>query len=268
MMENASTVAKKGEPAAFLLASVLTCSIVTQRLNAPTLASSKGPVVSVSKKVIPPLSARTSRSPNASTARKKVFYHPLQLSQSLLLTHRLGHPTSECKANRVFDTSHVADMSAEDAWDALQKADEERDLDEIRTVCASKRYFSGRKTDFFAQAFKVYSKAAPDATYEDLELAFRRCGFNTYLIATENELPKTHTHINLQGELDKTYKVGFHLSAKPKRETLRQGWPETPEENIERLKDTGLSMERGIPKCSRCDGEVSYLKAVGIANGS
>ena len=56
----------------------------------------------------------------------------------LLLTHRPGHQTAECTANRVFDTSGVADMSAEDAWDALQKADEERDLDDFREVRPNK----------------------------------------------------------------------------------------------------------------------------------
>ena len=110
------------------------------------------------------------------------------------------------------------------------------------------------KADFPVQAFKIYTKAASDATYDELEMAFRAQNFQTYLIAVENELPKTHTYVNLQGELDKTYKVGFHLSANPKRETAKQGWPETPEENIERLKDAGLPLERGIPKCMRCDG--------------
>ena len=55
-----------------------------------------------------------------------------------LLTYRPGHQTSECKVNRVFDTSGVADMSAEDAWEALQKADEERDLDDFREVRPNK----------------------------------------------------------------------------------------------------------------------------------
>lgn len=57
----------------------------------------------------------------------------------LFLTPSPGHQTSDCKANRVFDTSLVPDMSAEDAWEALQKADEERELDDFRQVCASKR---------------------------------------------------------------------------------------------------------------------------------
>ena len=47
-----------------------------------------------------------------------------------------------------------------------------------------------------------------------------------------------------------------------------QGWPATPEENRERLKDAGMPMERGIPKCMRCDGRSSYLTVVGVANHS
>ena len=152
-------------------------------------------------------------------------------------------------------------MSAEDAWDALMKADEELDLDDFREVRADKSCARTRNTDYSHQAFKVYTKAAPDATYNELESAFRLNNFNTYLIATENELPKTHTYVNLQGELNKIYKVGFHLSPRPKRETAKQGWPATPEENLERLKNAGLPMERGIPKCMRCDGKLSFICA-------
>ena len=131
------------------------------------------------------------------------------------------------------------------------------------------RYTSlhGRLT-FLDQAFKVYTKVASDATYDELEMAFRSQKFNTYLIATENELGKTHTYVNLQGELDKTYRVSFHLSPKPKRETAKQGWPETPEENLERLKDAGFPMDRGIPKCNRCDGRPSDVFVPDLADNS
>ena len=60
--------------------------------------------------------------------------------------------------------------------------------------------------------------------------------------------------MDLQGELDKTYQVGFHLSDKPRRSNAVANWPKDAEENLDRLKDAGLPMERGIPKCSRCDG--------------
>lgn len=66
----------------------------------------------------------------------------------------------------------------------------------------------------------------------------------------------THTFVNLQGELDKKYQVGFYLSDKPKREIQKAGWPKDAEDNLERLKDAGMPMERGIPKCPRCNGEI------------
>ena len=114
----------------------------------------------------------------------------------------------------------------------------------------------------------MYTKVASDATFYELEMAFRSQNFHTYLIATENELGKTYTYVNLQGELDKTFKVSFHLSPKPKRETAKQGWPETPEENLERLKDAGFPMERGIPKCNRCDGRPSIVFVPKLADHS
>lgn len=60
------------------------------------------------------------------------------ITYRLFLTMSPGHQTVECTANRVFDTSLVADRSADDAWVALEKADEERDLDDFREVRASK----------------------------------------------------------------------------------------------------------------------------------
>ena len=50
------------------------------------------------------------------------------------LTRVLGHSASECKANRVFDMSAVPEVDAEAAWDSLQQADKERELDDFRTV--------------------------------------------------------------------------------------------------------------------------------------
>ncbi len=61
--------------------------------------------------------------------------------------------------------------------------------------------------------------------------------------------------MSLQGDLDKKYQVGYYLSPKPKRNIQAAGWPESPEVNLERLKDAGVPMERGIPKCPRCNGK-------------
>ena len=69
----------------------------------------------------------------------------------------------------------------------------------------------------------------------------------------------TYTLMNLSGKLDCKYHVGFFFSDKPKRVSLKEGWPSSPEENLERLKDAGIPVERGIPKCSNCDGSNSCL---------
>lgn len=50
------------------------------------------------------------------------------------LTRAPGHSASECKANRVFDMSNVPEMNLEAAWNSLQRADKDRELDDFRTV--------------------------------------------------------------------------------------------------------------------------------------
>ena len=49
------------------------------------------------------------------------------------------------------------------------------------------------------------------------------------------------------------YQINFCLSDKPKRARQNQGWPESAEENIERLKDAGIPMDRGVVQCLRCE---------------
>ena len=34
---------------------------------------------------------------------------------------------------------------------------------------------------------------------------------------------------------------------------MKERWPASPAENLERLKNAGLPMDRGVPKCSRCE---------------
>lgn len=45
-----------------------------------------------------------------------------------------GHMAQECKNPHAFDWSGVQDLSPDDAWNALKKADDERDLDDFRQV--------------------------------------------------------------------------------------------------------------------------------------
>ena len=90
-------------------------------------------------------------------------------------------------------------------------------------------------------------------------MAFRDQDFRTHLFAIEKELPSTMTFVNLQGELDKKYQVTFCLSARPKRAKSSSAWPSNLEENLDRLKDAGLPLERGIPLCTRCKGISLYV---------
>lgn len=41
---------------------------------------------------------------------------------------------------------------------------------------------------------------------------------------------------------------------------MAEGWPSSEAENLARLKDAGVPLERGVPKCLRCKGEsTSYF---------
>lgn len=44
------------------------------------------------------------------------------------------HRASECSANRLLARLTIQDVSADDAWEALQKADSEKDVDDIKEV--------------------------------------------------------------------------------------------------------------------------------------
>lgn len=68
----------------------------------------------------------------------------------------------------------------------------------------------------------------------------------------EKEIGDTIVSIDLQGQLDRKYVVGFYYSPMPHREHLRARWPSSPEENLERLAEAGLPYDRLVPKCSNC----------------
>ena len=46
-----------------------------------------------------------------------------------------GHRTIDCKENRKFDLNNIPDKLPEEAWAAMQKASEEKDLEDFREVC-------------------------------------------------------------------------------------------------------------------------------------
>lgn len=61
--------------------------------------------------------------------------------------------------------------------------------------------------------------------------------------------------IDLQGQLNRTYVVGFFFSNQANRMNLRQRWPADDENNLERLADAGMPYDRQVMKCRNCGGK-------------
>ncbi|KAL8746666.1 MAG: hypothetical protein Q9190_001355 [Brigantiaea leucoxantha] len=182
------------------------------RPNVPNLVFSLGLVVSVRKKGMQLVTVRISRLLFVTIASKK--------------------------NNKAFDLSSIETLSIEDAWDKLIKAGieavETRDLDEFR------------------EAVNVYHKAVPELSYLELERALRTNEIAIYLIATDKRMMDTQTLVNLAGKLDCRYQVGYYFKKTPRSAMMAESWPANDEENHERLKDAGVPIDRGIPKCLRC----------------
>lgn len=145
-----------------------------------------------------------------------------------------GHSILECKNPRKIERNDVEDVAAEVAWENLIKQSQEGDFDDMKDEVMK------------------YIKASPDATYVQLEKAFRSQNIPIYLIATEKELTQTFTNMDLQGNLDRKYTISWRKSSKHSRPKEKENWPATPEENLERLADAGEPVDRGVPLCSRC----------------
>jgi hypothetical protein len=101
----------------------------------------------------------------------------------------------------------------------------------------------------------------PELTYLQLEKECRARNFNVYLIAMEKEHGDTYTVVTMQGEIEKKYCVFYFMSDKPQRPAMKERWPESAEENMERLADAGVAVDRGIPKCNNCKSSTHMLRS-------
>lgn len=147
---------------------------------------------------------------------------------------RLGHLATECKNPRKVDRSHIEEVDAEVAWNRISEAVQERDIDDVK------------------EAIQQYVKACPETTYADLETAFRSQDIGVYLIAMESQsMISTLTNMDLQGNLNKKYRINYRFDSKPTRPRERELWPSV-EENLERLTDAGDPVSRGLSKCTNC----------------
>ncbi|GLI76525.1 hypothetical protein PoHVEF18_004798 [Penicillium ochrochloron] len=150
-----------------------------------------------------------------------------------------GHLAKDCKENRKFDLGHIADHLPEEAWAMLKTASDEKDMDDFR------------------EAIQIYTKAVPEATYVDIEKKMREEAFKIYLIALTKEREDTISLIDLQGQLDREYVVGYFFSDKPQRANHEERWPSDAEDNLERLANAGLPYDRQVIKCRNC-GELGH----------
>ncbi|CAD0091029.1 unnamed protein product, partial [Aureobasidium mustum] len=156
-----------------------------------------------------------------------------------------GHTAAACTEKyKVYPDGLPAAENADKAWDNLMAADTDGDVDD------------------FVQAFWVYCKLAPELTLVQLEECFRETGFKFYLIAKEQTVPSlVHTNVDLQGNDGKKYRVSFQKTFKPRRAILAEGWPKTPEENLQRLQDAGFSLDNLKPYCTNCEKSGHSTKA-------
>lgn len=96
----------------------------------------------------------------------------------------------------------------------------------------------------------------------DLESGFRESGMNAHLVAKEKEIPLDYTIVDFMGNPDKKYVLGIQWSTQSRRRAFREMSAEDPAENLERLKDCGLVMDRGVPVCSNCGGKLSFSSSM------
>lgn len=151
----------------------------------------------------------------------------------------IGHASKDCTQARkarptkpLIDWSHHPEMSSEEAWQLLKNVDSGRDLDEIK------------------EAFEVYAKNTPEATFQSIEQKLREEGCLTHLVGLRKDLPQNMTNIDLQTVIDKEFAIGFQLSRRTRRSKMNEGMmAETYEENFERLGNCGYTVRSPIPVC-------------------
>jgi len=132
-------------------------------------------------------------------------------------------------------------MTPEEAWAKIKQAALERDIDDVK------------------EAIQTYVKAQPDATFAGIEEGLRGEDVKLWLIAIEKPaLASTLTNMDLQGNTEKKYTVTYRFQWNPPRPVDRELWPKDVGENLERLKDAGEVVPRGLPKCRNC-GEIGHI---------
>ncbi len=99
----------------------------------------------------------------------------------------------------------------------------------------------------------------------DVERALREDGLGVFLIAKQQDIATNMTIVDMIGNPDRKYVLSLQLSEKPRRAKQAQGWPENPEENLDRLASAGFVQDRGVPLCNNC-GELGHIRKVRVSS--
>lgn len=160
------------------------------------------------------------------------------------LCNEQGHKALECKGRRIVDWTGVPELAAEDAWIKLIDSAKEKDIDVFRTC------------------LRAYARAlVDDFELPAVESALREDGLPVYLIAKKQDIAANMTIVDMIGNPGREYVLTIQLSAKPRRAKMAQGWPESPEQNLERLATAGFVHDVGVPMCGNC-GELGHIRKV------
>jgi hypothetical protein len=68
------------------------------------------------------------------------------------------------------------------------------------------------------------------------------------------EVPPNRTLVNMAGIVDQKHLLVFNWSPDPTRPLFAEGWPESPEQNLENLATAGLEVDSGVTICRNCGG--------------
>ncbi|OAA33813.1 Zinc finger, CCHC retroviral-type [Moelleriella libera RCEF 2490] len=147
-----------------------------------------------------------------------------------------GHMRKNCENARVVNRDHIADKTPDDALAKIRIGVNERDMEDIK------------------EGVQEYVKSVHgDVTYRQLQTMFIDEKINLWLIATERELMKVFTNMDIQGNMGKKYSISYRFSDKADRPREREGWPQNLEEILDRLDDAGEIVDVGLPLCRNCN---------------
>lgn len=136
----------------------------------------------------------------------------------------------------MIDRSRVEDKSVDEAWAMLKQASDDVDIGDFR------------------EAVEVLAKALDgNLSFLNLEKECRNRDFSIHLIALKKDVAIAYTNVDLDGSAGRTHTLAYFTSASCPRPILMPLWPKDAAENLERLEDVGVPMERGVPICGNCD---------------